>query len=63
MNYIEGLVNLIEELINGKELAVNFSHLRGELSAVYAMGFVSREEYGKLHGELLMLERKANEAD
>ena len=58
VHYIENFLQLIDDIDDGADLAVNYSYLRGELAAFYLMDCITREEYAYYNGILLEKERE-----
>jgi hypothetical protein len=53
VHYIENFLQLIDDIADGADLAVNYSYLRGELAAFYLMKCITSGEYAYYNGVLL----------
>lgn len=60
IHYVEGFLQLIDDIDDGADLAVNYSYLRGELAAFYLMDCITKDEYVHYSGVLLEKEREMN---
>ena len=58
IHYVEGFLQLIDDIDDGAVLAVNYSYLRGMLTAFSLMGCITEAEYAYYNGVLLEKERE-----